>query len=431
MATPVKYVERPFAGERYRPDNGRLIDIALARSAAIADSARQSGNISALMYGRAGEFAAKTLGEIAQMGPAERARQVEAARYQDTLERQQRAEQLQAAEMEQRRQEREQTNREQAALRAEMQGDKLGASLPPGAITQGQMDVLGGSPEQGQRTRYAFGPGTAEGPELLPTAKDAEMARFRTGVEGMGGMVSPTGSAVMPPREPVAPREPNPTQASLAMLAAKGDKGAMRALDLIRAQRPASGGVDNEPLETIIGPDGKPVRVRRSDAVGKSPASGTEKPSSGVQKRVLNFFNRAEQADKDLEGLEAEIQQTGLAGQTRMAFAPNVVQSQTGQAYTQAQRAFTEARLRKDSGAAIPEQEFKNDRQTYFAQPGDSAETLQQKRRARAAVLASLAFESGQALGEFLGSSDEAAAVVQQYKTRAAKAAADPLGIRK
>jgi hypothetical protein len=140
-----------------------------------------------------------------------------------------------------------------------------------------------------------------------------------------------------------------------------------------------------------------------------------------VQKRVLNFFNRAEQADKDLEGLEAEIQQMGLPGQVRMATAPNFAQSQTGQAYSQAQRAFTEARLRKDSGAAIPETEFKNDRQTYFAQPGDSAETLAQKRRARAAVLSSLAFESGQALGEFLGSAEEAARVIQSYKTRAAK----------
>lgn len=185
--------------------------------------------------------------------------------------------------------------------------------------------------------------------------------------------------------------------------------------------RQGTGTDDPGPLETIIGPDGKPIRVARKDAVGKPPASGTQKPASGLEKRALNFFNRARQADVDLEQLEPEIAGMGLAGQARMAYAHNTLQSETGQLYTQAQRAFTEARLRKDSGAAIPEQEFKNDRQTYFAQPGDSEVTLDQKRRARAAVLSSLAFESGQALGEFVGDADEARAMVDSYKERSTR----------
>lgn len=176
-----------------------------------------------------------------------------------------------------------------------------------------------------------------------------------------------------------------------------------------------------EPLIAITGPDGKPVYVRRSEAVGQSPAAGTEKASSGQQKRVLNFFNRARQADVDLEGMEEQIQGMSLPEQAWMASMPNFVQTETGQQYTQAQRAFTEARLRKDSGAAIPEQEFANDRKTYFAQPGDSKATLDQKRRARAAVLSSLAFESGQALSEFVGDADEAKRIVDGYKARAAK----------
>lgn len=174
------------------------------------------------------------------------------------------------------------------------------------------------------------------------------------------------------------------------------------------------------PLETIIGPDGRPIRVRQEDAIGKEPAAGTMKASTGVQKRVLNFFNRAQQADTELEGLESQIQDLGILDQGRMKFAPNFMQSQLGQSYGAAQRAFTEARLRKDSGAAIPEQEFANDRRTYFAEPGDSKETLEQKRRARGAMLASLGFESGQALGEFVGDEGEAKAIVQGYKDRAA-----------
>lgn len=184
----------------------------------------------------------------------------------------------------------------------------------------------------------------------------------------------------------------------------------------------------NEPLEKIVGPDGKVVFVPRSQAIGKTPGAGTEKSSSGVQKRVLNFFNRAEQADKDLEALEPEIEKLGLARQARQALAPNFLQSQLGQSYIAAQRAFTEARLRKDSGAAIPKEEFESDRKTYFVQPGDSKQTIQDKNRARAAMLASLAFESGQALGEFVGDADEAKKIIEGYKARSAKSGGPTLG---
>lgn len=159
-------------------------------------------------------------------------------------------------------------------------------------------------------------------------------------------------------------------------------------------------------------------------AKGYQKPTGSQRAASGVEKRAMGFFNRARQADVDLEGLEPEIQGMGLSEQAYMAAAPNFMQTETGQRYTQAQRAFTEARLRKDSGAAIPEQEFANDRRTYFAQPGDSASTLQQKRRARAAVLASLGSEAGQALVEFEGDGAAASALVEGYKARA-KASGD------
>ncbi|MDQ3169011.1 MAG: hypothetical protein M3Q55_02595 [Acidobacteriota bacterium] len=180
--------------------------------------------------------------------------------------------------------------------------------------------------------------------------------------------------------------------------------------------------------------NGEAVRISEAEyQQGDKPAggaAGTGRPATGAQNRVLGFFNRAQQADGDLETLEADVQKMGLGGQTRMATMPNVLQSDLGQKYTQAQRAFTEARLRKDSGAAIPNHEYDNDRKTYFAQPGDSQTTLEQKRQARAAVLASLAFEAGPALAGFLGDETEAAKVVETYKARAGKKTVDPLGIR-
>lgn len=243
-----------------------------------------------------------------------------------------------------------------------------------------------------------------------------------------------TGAIVQPATaQAVPPTPPNPTEASLAAEAALGNPRAARALEILRSQRAPQGGgsaANNEPLETIIGPDGKAIRVRRSDAVGQAPAAGTERSSSGLQKKTLGYFNRMQQADVDLEGMEEQIRKMGISGQARMATMPNVLQSDLGQSYTQAQRAFTEARLRKDSGAAIPEHEFASDRKTYFVQPGDSEATIAQKRRARGAMLASLGFESGQALGEYMGDAEEAKALIESFKARAKKtdAAAPKVG---
>jgi hypothetical protein len=106
---------------------------------------------------------------------------------------------------------------------------------------------------------------------------------------------------------------------------------------------------------------------------------------------------RAEDAVQTLDSIEEDIKGLGLLGQTYQKLAPNFIQTQLGQIYDQAQRQFTEARLRKDSGAAIPPQEFENDRKTYFVQPGDTAATLKRKKAARDVLLNALKAESGNA----------------------------------
>jgi len=226
-----------------------------------------------------------------------------------------------------------------------------------------------------------------------------------------------------------APKEPTSIDAAILDAERAGNTAEVQRLLSLKGKVSAAGREPDKPnkatYEWAFDPkSGKNVYVTPDEirAGGFQKPTGSQRPASGMEKRAMGFFNRARQADIDLEGLEPEIQGMGLGAQTRMAVAPNVLQSQTGQQYTQAQRAFTEARLRKDSGAAIPEQEFANDRQTYFAQPGDSKETLEQKRRARAAVLASLGTEAGQALAEYEGDGEAAAALVQGYKSRAQKA---------
>jgi len=137
---------------------------------------------------------------------------------------------------------------------------------------------------------------------------------------------------------------------------------------------------------------------------------GGSRPSLGAERTALAYFNRAKTASEEIVPLEDEIAKKSVAGQAQLQYAPNWAQSNTNQSYRQSQRAFTEARLRKESGAAIPTAEYENDAKTYFAQPGDSQETLALKRRSRQAVLDGLKFASGKAYEEFFGEPNQSPA---------------------
>lgn len=164
-----------------------------------------------------------------------------------------------------------------------------------------------------------------------------------------------------------------------------------------------------ERIVQVMGPNGTPIWVRESEAVGK-PAAQAPRAVTGQERQALAFYNRAAEAVATItapvaggESLENTIAKSGTAQQLRGQYAPNIMQSPEQQSYRQAQRAFTEARLRKESGAAIPMTEYENDARTYFAQPGDSLKVIEQKRKARQTVLDGLKFSSGKAYDEFYG----------------------------
>lgn len=159
-----------------------------------------------------------------------------------------------------------------------------------------------------------------------------------------------------------------------------------------------------ERLVQIAGPDGSAMWVRESQAEGK-PAAQAARSVTGSERQTLSFYNRAKEASDMLAqgDLEGRIAQQNTLGQLWGQYAPNIAQTKDQQLYRQAQRAFTEARLRKESGAAIPDAEYASDANTYFAQPGDSKETIAQKQQARQAVLEGLKFSAGRAYEEFYG----------------------------
>ena len=128
-----------------------------------------------------------------------------------------------------------------------------------------------------------------------------------------------------------------------------------------------------------------------------SQATQQEKPPTEAQAKAQNFWRRMQDSEQTFAGLEDEIGKMGFVGQSWYNYAPNFAQSSTNQVLRQAQRQFTESRLRKESGAAIAPSEYENDARIYFPQPGDSAETIARKKAARAVVMDALAEEAGKA----------------------------------
>lgn len=149
----------------------------------------------------------------------------------------------------------------------------------------------------------------------------------------------------------------------------------------------------------------KPQPAPKAAPQAKAPKpTPPPKPSSGQERTALAYYNRMKDAEATIGTLETKISKQSPLDQIRLQSAPNYLQSSDQQVYRQAQRAFTEARLRKESGAAIPQQEYDNDARTYFAQPGDQPAVVARKKAARKAVLEGLKFSAGKAYGEFYGS---------------------------
>jgi hypothetical protein len=107
------------------------------------------------------------------------------------------------------------------------------------------------------------------------------------------------------------------------------------------------------------------------------------------QKLAAGFAARMESANRIIAGLEPAGGLPGVMTEVAGAipfvggYAQRMVMSPEQQKYKQAADNWIRANLRKESGAAIGEGEMEAEYRTYFPQPGDSPEVIQQKADAR------------------------------------------------
>lgn len=137
--------------------------------------------------------------------------------------------------------------------------------------------------------------------------------------------------------------------------------------------------------ETIFGQDGQPIVQRR-------PVAGAAaKPMTEAQSKDTIFAARAEGALNALEPVADALtsRSNAVAGAVPLGLGRDV-QSEQYQVAKQAGDEFLQAILRKDTGAAITEQEQELYGKTYLPQPGDSQAVLDAKKLSRARALEAL-----------------------------------------
>lgn len=106
----------------------------------------------------------------------------------------------------------------------------------------------------------------------------------------------------------------------------------------------------------------------------------TGKPQTAAQSTAQTYANRLAEANITLDALGGKFTGAGSAISNALGgFVPNFLKGGDRQAVEQAQKNFVTAILRRESGAAITDSEFKTAAQIYFPRPGDKADTIAQK----------------------------------------------------
>jgi hypothetical protein len=151
--------------------------------------------------------------------------------------------------------------------------------------------------------------------------------------------------------------------------------------------------------ETFLTPE--EVRAR-----GGVDAASRKRASTGMERQALGFYNRMKDALDTMDAVEDQVTERDLMlinNSPLPDLINNRLLSTAGQQYAQALQTYTEGRLRKESGAAIADTEYANDRKTIGRQANDQDVVRAQKRQTRRKTHEGIGYAAGPAFEEFYG----------------------------
>jgi hypothetical protein len=149
--------------------------------------------------------------------------------------------------------------------------------------------------------------------------------------------------------------------------------------------------VDQELANLASYETGQPIQSKPMDTNAIPGDKIDQTQLTAAQSTALLYGQRMFQSGKILDAQDETIANKGLMGSIGQKIDEmNVGGTVTGQfvgedfkKYDQAKRDFINASLRRESGAVISPEEFKNAEMQYFPKPGDSADVLAQKKANR------------------------------------------------
>lgn len=333
----------------YRNDSRSMLDLMRLASADRSRSDRERASVRAQGVMNIGQLIAGALASIRQEGEqrAQQSAMLQKQQQDDAFKR--RDQEIREADLMARvqeqgmmRDERSESARVAQQAAQYKQGTERAESIGYGPMSEMDVDPVMAGNRAGD-VRYSFGPGTAEGPELLPTRPQQEAITMRQKLEGMGYSFGPNGQ-VIPPQKPEAPPRP--------VSVPDGGRLVDPQTGQVVYSAPPRQSSDNEPLMAVMGDDGQPVYMPRSQAAGRRPASTREQGrpvTSGDAGRIADLDTSLD----DLAVLDQTV--TGSTGTSAKvgAMLPNWVTEVTGRGISAKQKQASIDRVKQVIGKAL------------------------------------------------------------------------------
>lgn len=131
-------------------------------------------------------------------------------------------------------------------------------------------------------------------------------------------------------------------------------------------------------------------------AIRKKPTE--KKKLTDSEAKAAGFYNRMINGESEIARIETENPDFVSSGfWERVGGITNVTSSKEYQQYKQAADDWIRAKLRRESGAVIGDDEMDKEYEIYFPQFGDSDAVLEQKKRARTAAIDAMKMGAGSA----------------------------------
>ena len=240
------------------------------------------------------------------------------------------------------------------------------------------------------------------------------------GAAGMGPVPTTTGA----PQAPGTPGTPSdPLQAKIEDLQ-------RRAAAAASYKNTAAVTFLNQQINTLEGLQKEQRQKAREipDLLAKERAKATVEAETPKEPERISagFADRMQQNESIITGLKNTATRPGLAERVGGAIPlagkelANIARPEERQKYYQAQEDWVRAKLRKESGAVIADEEMDREIRTYFPQIGDTEAVIAQKARARALATQGMIRNAGRSYKR-----------IQTQDPAKAKADNDPLGLFK